>query len=86
MFSYSFLLGVQKPEELNPSLFIPLVHGECLPTKLVRFFHFGVTPYVENKKTQLKPMMEAEDAREKNLELKLMEKSNQCDAKQEYFT
>ena len=85
MFSYSFLLGVQKPEELNPSLFIPLVHGECFPTKLVRFFHFGVTPYVESAKTQLKPMMEAGDAGEKNLELKLMEKSNQCDAKQEYF-
>jgi len=42
-----FYVGKNKPEEMDPKLFVPILDHHCLPDKLRIFLRFGV-PEIEN--------------------------------------
>jgi len=38
----TFHIGKNKPEEMDPELFVPILDNPCLPQKVRTFFRFGV--------------------------------------------
>ena len=55
-------LGANKPSELDPKLFIPLIENEIFPASVRKFFRFGVPPLQEEsfkaEETELKILQE----------------------------
>ncbi|CAK8683331.1 unnamed protein product [Clavelina lepadiformis] len=58
----SFATGANKPSELDPKLFIPLIENEIFPASVRKFFRFGVPPLQEEsfkaEETELKILQE----------------------------